>query len=98
MNEKQLAKELGQRGTAEISNGVVNQVTQALGETETQVKYLMFGELRTQGIISIDEACAKCDHWKQYKFESVVKCQERQMLDGRARGFTKMICPQQLID
>ena len=88
----ELAKELRQRSTAEISGGVVNQVTQALDEKEAEVTYMMFGELKTQGIIPIDEACAKCDHCY---FDTIKECQEFQGKDARARGFTEVICPQQ---
>lgn len=90
--EKDLEKELEQRSTAEISDGVVNQVTQALDESPTEATYLMFGEKKTEGIIPIDEACAKCDHCY---FDTVVECQERQGKDAKARGFNEVICPQQ---
>lgn len=89
-----LENELKQRGTAEITDGIINQVTQAVDETETEVKFLIFGELKSQGIIPIDEACAKCDHCY---FGTVKECQEHQAKHGRARGFTKLICPQQFI-
>lgn len=87
-----LKKELDQRSTAEISEGIVNQVTQAIDEGGTEASYLMFGEMRKQGIIPIDEACAKCDHCY---FNTVKECQERQGGDAKARGFNKVICPQQ---
>jgi len=93
--EKYLAKELEQRGTAEITNGVVNQVTQAISETPTEVQFLVFGELRRQGIIPIDEACAKCGH--RY-FATVKECQSHQKKDAVARGFNGLICSQQFVD
>ena len=94
--DNDLLKELEKRGTAELHpTGKVNQVTQALSETPTKVKYLIFGELKEQEIIPIDEACAKCDH---YYFPTVKQCQEQQKKDAVARGFTEMVCPQQFID
>ena len=90
----ELDKELELRSTAEISDGVVNQVTQALDETKNAAKFLVFGELKEQGIIPIDEACAKCDHCY---FDTVKACQERQGRDARARGFNQVICPQQFV-
>ncbi len=90
--KKELTEELRNRGTAEISDGVVTQVTQALDEGKTEVEFLMFGELRKQQIIPIEEACAKCDHCY---FPTIQQCQERQAKDARARGFNEVICPQQ---
>jgi hypothetical protein len=60
--EKQLLNELQQRGTAEISNGKIVQVTQALNESKKQVTFMLFGKLQTKNIRSIDEACASCNH------------------------------------
>mgnify|MGYP001557866966 CR=1 FL=1 len=91
-----LRKELLKRGTAEVSpDGIVNQVTQALEETPNKVKFLIFGELQEQGIIPISEACAKCT--EKY-FLTVKQCQEQQKVDAVARGFNKLICPQQFIE
>jgi len=92
---EELEKELVLRGTAEISNGTVNQITQAIDEKKDEVEYLIFGELRKQGIISITEACSKCSHCH---LDTVEKCQERQVKDARARGFTQMVCPEQFKD
>ena len=92
MNDKELKKELEERGTAERTNGVVNQATQALDENETKAKFITFGELREQNIIPIEEACAKCSHCY---FDTVKRCQERQAKDARARGFNTVICPSQ---
>ena len=92
MNIENLAKELKQRGTAEVLNGVVTQVTQAIEEKDSEVSYLMFGELKKQGIIPIDEACAKCDHCH---FKTIRECQTFQKKEGSARGFNQLICPQQ---
>lgn len=94
MKEEDLVKELEQRGTAEISDGVVNQVTQAVSENETDVEFLVFGEMRKQGIIPIEVACAKCDHIRR---GSVRECQDFQGKDARARGFTQVICPAQFV-
>ena len=85
--------ELKQRGTAEISNGKVVQVTQALNETENSVEFLIFGEIKKQGIIPLAEACTKCDH--SY-FATVDECQARQRKDAIDRGFSKLVCPNQL--
>lgn len=92
--KEELQKELEKRGTAEISNGQVVQVTQALSETDKEVDFLMFGERRKQKIIPIDEACAKCT--RNYRFKTKKDCQGFQAKDGKARGFNTMICPQQL--
>ena len=92
--EQELKKELEARGTAEVTDGVVNQVTQAIDENETEVEFLMFGELRKKSIISIDKACAKCDH---IYFDTVRECQECQREDAVARGFNKLVCPEQFI-
>ena len=91
--ELKLLVELEERGTAEISNGMVTQVTQAISESKTEVEFLIFGELKKQGIIPIEEACARCDHCY---FATIKECQEHQARDGRARGFLILICPQQL--
>lgn len=74
-------------------NGKIIPGTQAIRETDTQVTYLSFGKPTTKNYIPIDEACAKC---KPY-FGSVQRCQEEQKKDAEARGFTKLICPNQLI-
>ncbi|KKN75186.1 hypothetical protein LCGC14_0383450 [marine sediment metagenome] len=92
---EELEKELEKRGTAEITNGIVNQVTQALDEKETEATYMVFGEVKHRGIIPIDEACANCGHCY---FVTIKECQDRQGGDARARGFTKVICPQQFTD
>lgn len=92
-----LEGELSKRGTADVSSGVVNQVTQAISESESEVEFLVFGELQKKSIISIDKACANCKFWKG-KLSSVKLCQERQAKDARARGFTKLICPEQFVD
>jgi len=94
--EGELAKELEQRGTAEVSDGVVNQVTQAIDETESEVKYLIFGVLKSEVIIPTTEACAKCSFWEG-KFEGTKRCQDTQVLDAQARGFNKLVYPRQLI-
>jgi uncharacterized OB-fold protein len=94
MKEK-LQRELNKRGTAEISNGVVNQVTQALDEKPNKVKFLIFGELQEKEIISIDKACGKCKHCY---FPTTKQCQERQKKDAEARGFHNLICPQQFVE
>ena len=88
--EKELQKELEARSTAEVTNGVVTQITQAIDEGEDEVEMLVFGELRTQGIIPIEEACAKCT--RGY-FDTIAECQEHQGKDAKARGFNKVICP-----
>lgn len=92
--DKKLIKELKQRGTAEITDGVVNQVTQCLKEAGSTAEFLLFGELKEKTIISIDEACANCDHCY---FKTTKECQVRQAKDAKARGFTKLVCPQQFI-
>ena len=94
MKNDDIIRELKQRGTAEVVNGEVVQATQAIDETGESVKYLMFGELREQGIIPIGEACAKCGHCR---FDTIKECQEFQGKDARARGFTQVICPSQFI-
>ncbi len=93
----ELAKELSQRGTVEVSDGQVNQVTQALNESDTNIDYLMFGELRHDTIIPIGQACASCDFWKG-KFKDTIACQERQGKGATARGFAKIICPHQIVE
>ena len=91
-----LLKELSKRGTAEVSSdGVVNQVTQAIDEKPNKVRLLIFGELQEQSIVSIEEACSKCDHCY---FPTVKQCQEQQKVDVVARGFNNLICPSQFIE
>lgn len=92
MKKKDLIKELEQRGTVEIVNDEVVQVTRAIDETEGKAKFLMFGELKEESVIPIDKACAKCDHCY---FPTIAQCQERQGKDAKARGFTDIICPSQ---
>lgn len=93
---EELAKELQKRGTAEISDGFVTQVTQALNETDTEADYIIFGERQKQKIIPIDEACAKCDFWKKIN-KTILECQAFQKQDAVARGFNKVICPEQFV-
>jgi hypothetical protein len=88
---KDLETQLLKTGTAEISNGIVTQITQAIDETDKEVKILIFGELRTEKIIPIEQACAKC----KPRFNDVKLCQSTQKKDAQARGFTKLICPRQ---
>jgi hypothetical protein len=91
----ELRKELTKRGTAELSNGVVNQVTQALDEKPDKVKFLIFGEMQEKSIIPITIACetCKCNYFPTHK-----QCQESQKVDAEARGFHNLICPHQFID
>ncbi len=96
MNKK-LIRELEQRGTAEISDGVISQVTQAIDESESRVSFLQFGELKSQGIIPIEEACSKCDFWEG-KFANTQMCQEVQTGGAKARGFNKLICSNQFVE
>jgi hypothetical protein len=96
---KDLQIELEKRGTAEVSSdGIVNQVTQALDESDTKVKLLIFGELQEKVIIPIAQACGKCESWKGYGDKSIQNCQSRQKKDAQARGFRKLICPKQFVD
>lgn len=96
MKKEDLARELEQRGTAEIVNGVVVQATQAIDETTDRAKVLMFGELKERSIIPINEACAKCTFWEG-KFANFKECQKRQGKDANARGFSIVICPKQFV-
>lgn len=91
-----LLKELDARGTAEIANGTVIQITLAIDETEESVKFLQFDELKEQRIIPIAEACSKCTWWSG-KFPDVASCQAVQKDDAQARGFHILICPDQLV-
>jgi hypothetical protein len=91
----ELRKELEKRGTAEISNGVVNQVTQALDEKPDKVKFLVFGELQEMGIIPIEMACSKCTCGY---FPTTIQCRAFQKKDAEARGFHNLICPHQFIE
>ena len=93
--DKELKKELEQRGTAEVSNGVVTQVTQALEETETKARVLLFGEMREFTVKPIGECCEVCDLWKKYS-KSIQDCQSKQKVDAAARGFNLVICANQL--
>jgi hypothetical protein len=91
-----LRKELNKRGSAELSpTGKVTQVTQALDETPTKVKFLIFGELKEQNIMTIEQACAKC---VRCYYPTTKECQAKQKQDAMARGFNNMVCPQQFID
>ena len=96
--ENELKKELEQRGTAEFSSGgIITQVTQALNEIPSEVEYLIFGKLQKQAIIPIAVVCAKCDFWEN-KFSDITTCQQSQKKDAEARGFFKMICPNQFVE
>ena len=91
----EIMRELEKRGTAELHpNGVVNQITQALGETADRADFIIFGERQQKGIIPIEQACAKCDFWKG-KFETTKLCQRFQGGDAESRGFKTVICPEQ---
>jgi uncharacterized OB-fold protein len=93
--DKELLDELTKRGTAEVVDGKVVQITQALDEQPDKVKYTMFGELKENGIIPIAEACAKCNH---KHFPTVEECQKVQKKDAEARGFHEVVCPKQFIE
>lgn len=90
----ELREELDKRGTAEVINGKVCQVTQALDETEDTATFLACGVLIEAKTIPIAEACSKCDSWKR-RFDTVELCQAKQGKDARARGFHKVVCPAQ---
>jgi len=94
-NNEDLMKELEARGTAEVINGTVVPITQALSESEDTVEYLMFGNLRREAIIPIDEACSMCD-FRGSKFQTVGQCREFQAKGSKDRGFYKLICARQL--
>jgi hypothetical protein len=91
----ELEKELNKRGTAEIIEGKVHQITQAIDEDEKQAKVIVFGELRKFGVKPIEECCP-CNFLKHYS--SIQECRERQKKDAIGRWFTSIICPEQLID
>ena len=92
---EELRKELEARGTAELSEeGIVTQVTQAIEEKDGTARMLVFGEMTEYKYKPIDEVCAVC---KEVHFGSIKACQEAQAQDARARGFTKIICPNQFI-
>ena len=91
----ELRKELEKRGTAEISSGIVNQVTQAVDEKPDKVKFLVFGELQESRIMPIETACAKCTCGY---FSTTVQCRAFQKKDADARGFHNLICPNQFIE
>jgi hypothetical protein len=93
-----LMRELQERGTAEVVNGEVLQVTQALDESQGRAKFILFGDLHECAIIPIDEACAKCASGAKRRHATVKECQERQAKDARARGFTSVICPEQFAE
>ena len=95
--KKDLGNELNKRGTAEISNGKVNQVTQAIDESPTKVKMLVFGQMLEKNIIPINDACAKCET-RPKTFDTITKCQQAQKHDALARGFNEVICPKQFLD
>lgn len=97
VSQDALMRELQRRGTAEISNGIVNQITQAVDEKEGEAQFLIFGEMTTRHIRPIVEACAKCTFWKG-KFANIQLCQTKQQKDSKARGFSKLICPHQFIE
>jgi len=97
MKEKELRKELELRGTAEIDNSVVLQVTQALDDTGDIAKVAVFGKIREFKVKPIGECCAKCNFGIK-TFGSIKKCQERQKKDAEIRGFSNIICPEQLED
>lgn len=94
--DENLEKELLQRSTAEVYiDGAVNQVTQALSETSTEVDFIIYGERHKESIMPIEEACAKCHH---PHFDGDKKrCREFQGKEARARGFTTLICPRQML-
>ena len=95
--KEELKKELEHRGTAEISNGVVNQVTQAINESPTETTLLIFGQLKTLKIKPIDECCKVCDFIAKRE-KGIKYCRDFQKKDAEARGFHQMICPKQFID
>ena len=94
----ELQKELEKRGTAELTDGVVTQITQAIDEKTDSVKMLVFGEMMEKKIKPIQETCAVCDEWQTYRFTDIAQCQESQKEDAVARGFNELICPNQFID
>jgi hypothetical protein len=84
-----------QDGVYLYEDGKITPATQAIRETENQVTFLLFGRPTTQDYIPIDETCSKC---KETHFKDVKICQARQKEDAERRGFTKIICPNQLIE
>lgn len=97
--DNELKKQLEKTGTAEISNGIVTQVTQALDEKPDKVKMLVFGKLEEKGIIPIEQACEKCTQSYPNHLGGKDKCREFQKKDALARGFASyLVCPQQFID
>jgi len=95
MKSKELRQELERRGTAELNNGIVNQVTQAISEEGSRVEYLMFGEMKKQSIIPIERACFCCNFWRG-EFNNRQACQDFQSRGAKAKGFNEVICPNQL--
>jgi len=98
MDSKRLITELNERGTAEVVNGEVLQVTQALGESPGKAKFITFGELHDCGVIPIEVACAHCHNSARVRFATVGECQARQGREAKARGFTSVVCPNQFVE
>lgn len=91
-----LIKELKSRGTADLGkSGIVNQVMQALNESEKSVEFLVFGEKVKRSVIPIEQACSQCVSPTKKHFPSSTECRERQKKDAVARGFHDIVCPQQ---
>jgi hypothetical protein len=95
--DDELIRELEKRGTAEVTDSGVCQVMQAIEESETHTKFLLFGRIVEHEIAPLDETCAKCKSWKQV-FDSIEECQEVQQADAKARGFHIVVCANQLIE
>jgi len=79
-------------GAYEVIDGKLVKATQAISEKDGKATILQFGEVVEEEYIPIEEACAGCKH---DGFKTIKKCQEQQGKDGRARGFTTVICPHQ---
>jgi len=73
-------------------------VTHSIEETEDTVTFMIFGQMKTRRIISIDKACSKCTSWKKHGFKIIQECQAFQSGDSKRRGFSKLICPKQLLE
>jgi hypothetical protein len=95
--EQEIMNQLEKTGTAEISNGIVTQVTQAIDEQPNKVKMLVLGEMVESGIRPISEVCP-CSFYSSRRFKTKENCQAFQKKEGEARGFTQVICPEQFKD
>ena len=70
---------------------------QPILETKTEVTTMFLGELQVHKIKPLEETCTNCLNSQWEYFGSIKACQDSQRTQAQDRGFTILVCPDQLI-